>query len=63
MPAGATDQPSPEGGSQEERYGIVTLRRMRKDDGRSLILYSHEQDHGDSGEASAPASTGAAEPA
>jgi hypothetical protein len=58
MAAGSPDQPAPDGGAQEERYGILTLTRMRKDDGRSLILYSHDEDGG-GGEASGPAPAGA----
>ncbi len=38
MAAGSADQPAPER-AQEEHYGILAVARMRKDDGRSLILY------------------------
>jgi hypothetical protein len=60
MAAGSTDQPAPDGGGQEERYGILRLVRMRKDDGRSLILYSHDEDAGDGGDTpgAAPAGDG-----
>jgi hypothetical protein len=27
----------------DERYGPLELTRVRKDDGRSLILYSHDE--------------------
>ena len=60
MAAGSPDQPAPDGGAQEERYGILTLTRMRKDDGRSLLLYSHDEDGG-GGEASGPAPTSVGE--
>jgi hypothetical protein len=42
MAAGSADQPMPEPAPQE-RYGLLALARVRKDDGRSLILYSHEE--------------------
>ncbi|HEY2570089.1 MAG TPA: hypothetical protein VGI27_01385 [Solirubrobacteraceae bacterium] len=51
MAAGSADQPAPDGAARDERYGILTLARMRKDDGRSLILYSHDDDGRDTGEA------------
>jgi hypothetical protein len=51
MAAGSADQPAPDGAAQEERYGILTLGRTRKDDGRSLILYNHDEDGTDAGEA------------
>jgi hypothetical protein len=50
MAAGSADQPARDR-AHEERYGIVTLRRMSKDDGRSLILYSHDEDRADAVEA------------
>ena len=58
MAAGSADQPAPDG-AQEERYGILALARVSKDDGRSLILYSHD-DGAETGEASdrAPANDG-----
>jgi hypothetical protein len=43
MAAGSADQPVPEPAPQE-RYGLLALARVRKDDGRSLILYSHDGD-------------------
>jgi hypothetical protein len=50
MAADSADQPAPDG-AQEERYGVLTLARFEKDDGRSLILYSHDEDgHGAGGE-------------
>jgi hypothetical protein len=49
MAAGSADQPPPEP-APNERYGIVALLRTRKDDGRSLILYSRE----DGADASGP---------
>jgi len=58
MAEGSADQPAPDGGAQEERYGILTLARMRKDDGRSLILYSHDEDGGDASETSGSAPAG-----
>ncbi len=42
MAAGSADPPPPER-AQQERYGILELLRTRKDDGRSLILYSHDE--------------------
>jgi hypothetical protein len=59
MAAGSADQPAPNG-AQEERYGMLALARLQKDDGRSLILYSHDEDDEDdedAGEASDPAPT------
>ena len=58
MAAGSADPPPPER-AQQERYGILELLRTRKDDGRSLILYSHDDD-AEAGEASdrAPANDG-----
>jgi hypothetical protein len=45
--AGRAPQPPRAGdASQEasgERYGPLGLTRIRKDDGRSLILYSHDE--------------------
>jgi hypothetical protein len=61
MAAGSADQPAPDAGAREERYGILTLVRMRKDDGRSLILYSHDERGGDAGETSASPPTGGGE--
>src|SRR3954470_9748899 len=55
MAPGSPDQPAPDGGVPEERYGILTLARFRKDDGRSLILYSHDEDGADVDEAAARA--------
>jgi hypothetical protein len=49
MSAGSADQPAPDD-AQEERYGVLTLARFEKDDGRSLILYSHDEDVDDAGE-------------
>jgi hypothetical protein len=46
MVAGSADPPPPER-AQQERYGILELLRTRKDDGRSLILYSHDEPDGD----------------
>jgi hypothetical protein len=48
MASGSDDQPARELAPQE-RYGIVSLTRMCKDDGRSLILY--ERADGADGEA------------
>jgi hypothetical protein len=58
MAAGSPDQPAPDGGGRAERYGILALARMRKDDGRSLILYSHDEDGGDASETSGSAPAG-----
>lgn len=55
MAAGSADQP-PDERPAEERYGPLAIGRMSKDDGRSLILYSHDEDGGES--APAPASDG-----
>jgi hypothetical protein len=51
MSAGSADQPVPDG-AQEERYGVLSLARFEKDDGRSLILYSHDEDADDAGDES-----------
>jgi hypothetical protein len=40
MAAGSADQPAPE--RAQERYGPLAVARMRKDDGRSLILYRRD---------------------
>lgn len=32
-----------DGRSHSERYGSVTVARHRKDDGRALILYTHDE--------------------
>jgi hypothetical protein len=55
MAAGSPDQPAPEH-ALEERYGIVALTRMHKDDGRSLILYRLAADGVDAGVAAEPPS-------
>ena len=49
MAAGSTDPPPPER-AQQERYGVLDVLRTRKDDGRSLILYGHDEPDGDGGE-------------
>jgi hypothetical protein len=54
MAAGSADQPAPDE-AQGQRYGILALARMRKDDGRSLILYSHDEDGVNAAESSAAA--------
>ncbi|HEX3433383.1 MAG TPA: hypothetical protein VHT25_04900 [Solirubrobacteraceae bacterium] len=46
MVAGSADPPPPER-PQQERYGILELLRTRKDDGRALLLYSHDEPDGD----------------
>ncbi|MHB8234735.1 MAG: hypothetical protein ACYDHT_08795 [Solirubrobacteraceae bacterium] len=46
MPADSADPPPP-ARAQQERYGILQLLRTRKDDGRSLIIYSHDEPDGD----------------
>jgi hypothetical protein len=38
--AAAQEQPPPE---PVERYGIVLIERLVKDDGRSLLLYTRER--------------------
>jgi hypothetical protein len=53
MAAGSADQPPPEP-APNERYGIVAFVRVRKDDGRSLILYSRVAEGADAVSASAP---------
>jgi hypothetical protein len=40
-PAGA--RPSGQPSAQAERYGIVYVARHVKDDGRMLLLYTHEE--------------------
>lgn len=62
MAAGSADQPAPDG-AQEERYGILALARISKDDGRSLILYSHHDEGAEAGEASDRAPADDDEPA
>jgi len=52
MAAGPADQPAPEPAPQE-RYGLLALARVGKDDGRSLILYSHDEGYDDAVEAPA----------
>jgi hypothetical protein len=54
MASGSADQPAREP-APDERYGPLSLLRMRKDDGRSLILYERTDGAG----AAAPASAGA----
>jgi hypothetical protein len=53
MAAGSEQAPSPEP-SQQERYGVLEIDRRRKEDGRALILYSHDE--------TAPATPGDAAP-
>jgi hypothetical protein len=62
MAAGPADQPAPEPAPQE-RYGLLALARVGKDDGRSLILYSHDEGRDDAVEASQPPPGGREEPA
>jgi hypothetical protein len=57
MAAGSADPPPPER-EQQQRYGMLELLRTRKDDGRSLILYSHDEPEGDGGELPPQAPTG-----
>jgi hypothetical protein len=45
MAAGSADQPAPDDATSE-RYGLVAIARMRKEDGRALILYSHDEREG-----------------
>jgi hypothetical protein len=45
MAADSADPPPPERAQQQ--YGMLELLRMHKDDGRSLILYSHDEPGGD----------------
>jgi hypothetical protein len=56
--AGADDRPSPAPGEQqsvelavEERSGPLTITRVVKDDGRSLILYGHAESQAELAEA------------
>ena len=56
--AGADDRSSPNGGEQEsveleaeERSGPLTIARVVKDDGRSLILYGHAESQAELAEA------------
>jgi hypothetical protein len=37
-------------GAPQERYGIIDLARLRKADGRQLILYSHRDRPAEDGE-------------
>jgi hypothetical protein len=37
--AGLSDEPS----APAERYGILAVSRNHKDDGRNLLLYTHEE--------------------
>jgi hypothetical protein len=37
------DLPTP-AQSSEERFGALTIMRVEKDDGRALILYSHDEE-------------------
>lgn len=41
-PAGE-DAASSDLGTAAERYGILSISRRRKDDGRALLLYTHEE--------------------
>jgi hypothetical protein len=56
----ASKQPAPAPGDRgradragaraaQERYGALALRRLRKDDGRALIVYSHAGPRGGDG--------------
>jgi hypothetical protein len=54
MAPGSADPPAREP-APDERYGPLSLLRVRKDDGRSLILYERTDGAG----ADAPASAGA----
>jgi hypothetical protein len=50
------DETTPETAS-DERFGPLTITRVHKDDGRALILYSHnEEPPSQTGDASAPVS-------
>jgi hypothetical protein len=62
MAAGSADQPPPEP-APDERYGIVAFVRVRKDDGRSLILYSRGADDARAVSASDPEPAGEDQPA
>jgi hypothetical protein len=62
MVAGSPVQPPPEPAPQE-RYGPLALAFVRKDDGRSLILYSHDEDREDAVETSQPPRPGRRDPA
>jgi len=62
MAAGSADPPAPDE-AQGQRYGILALARMRKDDGRALILYSHAEDGVEAAEAAAAAPAKGGEPA
>jgi hypothetical protein len=44
-PSGAADAPplGEEPAGEGEHTGPVAIRRLRKDDGRALILYSHDE--------------------
>jgi hypothetical protein len=44
-PIGDAEQRDEE--AQAEHFGPVELTRVRKDDGRALILYSHERERRD----------------
>jgi hypothetical protein len=47
MPEGSADPPPRE--PSTERYGILGLARLRKDDGRSLILYRDAEEGAQAG--------------
>jgi hypothetical protein len=57
-PASSTERPAAheQGGADGdlERYGPLALRRLRKDDGRALILYSRAGPVEGDGEAARP---------
>jgi hypothetical protein len=40
--------------SEQEQFGVLEIARYRKDDGRSLILYSHAEDAEDADAADRP---------
>jgi hypothetical protein len=62
MASGSANQPAREPAPQE-RYGIVSLTRMRKDDGRSLILYERADGADGGADEQPPQPPGGGEPA
>lgn len=62
MAADSAAAASPERPAQE-RFGPLAIARLQKDDGRSLIIYSHDENGAEAGAAPDPAPAGDDEPA